>query len=577
VAASPDWNPHDERPAQAKGAYSFHDADQASLPPSNRRASGAEEPAASARAARAPAAASDAGPAPPGFPADLPAPEALSAADAKNAAPLGELVGDYLSRCLYSRTWQLREAALARLAKDLEAGKVEALGSSSGACSAAHCAAATCAAACLPSCVRGPRRWFAAEPLLQCSRHPLKSFSCPADGVRVIAGAVLRALKDKVAAVYGAALAALRALVAAQASSCPPRELQAALAELLPVLAEKAAELNQRTREQAVETLLALATVPEAGLRSATATFLRAPKPGTAWKAVLGRWELFELDTTCLRLQCHAAGDCRLHSQAHSCSALRTCRLQLVSALLPVVGIAPEGSSEGFALAPLMAFVGQALSNSSAEVRAAAIALTVRVAQLAGPAVQRLLPADLNPKVKEQIEQGMLSSASSPAPPKPAAPAPAKTPPSKQQAAASGGKPAAQRQQQAAAPSPPVQQQQQQQPSPAETDDEAARYEAEVRAREARLGPSHPDVAEAVCNLAILYNQVSAAEGGNAGCWCMYCKRSWLSCLCHTPPLLFSATQHQAVPHLTAHCPPPSLPTSLVCAARRRSPGAAAV
>lgn len=101
---------------------------------------------------------------------------------------------------------------------------------------------------------------------------------------------LLRTLRDKVVAVCSASLAALRALVAAQAGACPPRDLQAALGELLPVLAEKAADLNQRTREQATEALVALAGVPEAGLRSATAPFLRAPKAGAAWKVVLGRW-----------------------------------------------------------------------------------------------------------------------------------------------------------------------------------------------------------------------------------------------------------------------------------------------
>lgn len=43
-------------------------------------------------------------------------------------------------------------------------------------------------------------------------------------------------------------------------------------------------------------------------------------------------------------------------------------------------------------------------------------------------------------------------------------------------------------------------------PSPPE--DDPALYEAELRSREARLGPAHPDVADALSNLAIIYNQV---------------------------------------------------------------------
>ncbi len=110
-----------------------------------------------------------------------------------------------------------------------------------------------------------------------------------ADVLRTLTRLLLRTLRDKVAAVYSASLSTLRALVAAQAGKCSLRDLQAALAELLPVLAEKAADLNQRTKDQATETLVALAGVPEAGLRAATGPFLRPPKAGAAPKVVLGR------------------------------------------------------------------------------------------------------------------------------------------------------------------------------------------------------------------------------------------------------------------------------------------------
>ncbi len=50
-------------------------------------------------------------------------------------------------------------------------------------------------------------------------------------------------------------------------------------------------------------------------------------------------------------------------------------------------------------------------------------------------------------------------------------------------------------------------------------DDDPAPFEAELRAREARLGPSHPDVAEALSNLAIIHNQVCYQ-------WCCF-KWAW--------------------------------------------------
>ncbi len=63
--------------------------------------------------------------------ADLAAPEPLSAADAKDAGPLIDLCGEYLARCLHSRTWQLREAALAALARDLAAQRVQGVAAGS--------------------------------------------------------------------------------------------------------------------------------------------------------------------------------------------------------------------------------------------------------------------------------------------------------------------------------------------------------------------------------------------------------------------------------------------------------------
>ena len=237
-----------------------------------------------------------------------------------------------------------------------------------------------------------------------------------------------------------------------------------------------------------------------------------------------------------------------------------------MGALLPVVGMAGRGG-EGFQLESLMDFANPALSHSSADVRSAAIALVVQVwragsvslncrpaalvclplgmqlhcwlqldldsaprqpcwlccsalqvGQVAGPSVQRLLPSDLNSKVREQIEQGLLNPAavtgaaaaklpslprtgSGPAarmqPPPAAAPAAAAASPqqvqqvqqqAQQALGATAGQPASL-------------------PVPDENADPAL-YEAEVKAREARLGPSHPDVAEAICNLAILHNQV---------------------------------------------------------------------
>lgn len=193
-----------------------------------------------------------------------------------------------------------------------------------------------------------------------------------------------------------------------------------------------------------------------------------------------------------------------------------------------MLGIAGR-AGEGFTAEAVMDFANPALGNSSAEVRSAAVALVLQLAQAAGPSVQRMLPADLNAKVREQIQQGLLNgprAAAAPAPvpaaaraaapprsPAPAAASAARQPAVAKQAqqAASGAAAAAAAPRQQAEKAAAAAQQQPQPPQPLAPpgpDADLAPYEAEVRAREAQLGPSHPDVAEAICNLAILHNQV---------------------------------------------------------------------
>lgn len=66
---------------------------------------------------------------------DLPAPEALSPAAAKEAGPLIDLFGAYVAQCYYSRAWALREAALRKMAHDLP--RIAAGGAPPGAIMAA--------------------------------------------------------------------------------------------------------------------------------------------------------------------------------------------------------------------------------------------------------------------------------------------------------------------------------------------------------------------------------------------------------------------------------------------------------
>jgi hypothetical protein len=80
-----------------------------------------------------------------------------------------------------------------------------------------------------------------------------------------------------------------------------------------------------------------------------------------------------------------------------------------------------SGGGDGFDLNEVMDYVGKALSSGNADVRAAALRVAVAVAGCAaggGAAVRRLLPKDLNPKLREQADAalgGDMNSAAGPA------------------------------------------------------------------------------------------------------------------------------------------------------------------
>ena len=205
-----DWSNYDERPAVAKGTYDFSAAQAASPVPaaaSSRRTSsrsGGEDSGAAGRGGGSSPAA------PPGFPSDLPAPEPLSPADAKDADDLPEVVGEFLTRCLFSKEWQLRAAALQHLAGELGGG-----GGALGA-------------------------------RLEGDAGPL----------RTLCHLLARTLADKMVAVFTASVVLLRALVltgGGGGGGSSKDGAAAAVWALLPVLVDRAAELNARIRELACE------------------------------------------------------------------------------------------------------------------------------------------------------------------------------------------------------------------------------------------------------------------------------------------------------------------------------------
>jgi len=210
---------YDERPAQGRGRYTPENDSQADAGLGGARPNNSTV--------------SDI-PAPSGWPGDLPAPEPLAGATAKDAEALQELAGEYVARAFFSKNWQLRDAALTYLVGQL------------------------------PSLV---------------GQH---------NAFRTLVNTVKRAMKDKVANVYLGSLAAFSALIDACSAGTGGRDIQGACEACLPLLIEKLGDNNARIRDASKESIMFVAGLKDGGIRSATHVFVKPIKNQNAWRPVLG-------------------------------------------------------------------------------------------------------------------------------------------------------------------------------------------------------------------------------------------------------------------------------------------------
>jgi len=166
---------------------------------------------------------------------DRGAPEPLAAAVANEASPLIPLFGEYITCSLYSKTWNLRDAALQKLAIDLREGSLP--GSS--------------------------------------PREPPASFARLA---RALAVVLKRTLADRNVQVFTAAAGVLQALCLSSDGPTPRlNEAKAAIEPLLPALADRLGESNARADHTAREAHLHLARWPGAGAPFAAQCLLQPP------------------------------------------------------------------------------------------------------------------------------------------------------------------------------------------------------------------------------------------------------------------------------------------------------------
>lgn len=234
--------------------------------------------------------------------------------------------------------------------------------------------------------------------------HAVPSLNGNADALRMLGALITAGLKDRIPAVVNSSMVLLRAIFASSSSrGFSSREIHAVLTDAAPLIVEKAADGSSRSRDQAMDTLVTLANSKDSGLHAMTAVLLSPIKKGELARTTLGR-------------------------------------VQLVTTLLPLIGVSsslsgialssmssPSSSSCRFEPATVMKFVAPALISASAEVRAAAVELTLKLGVAAGgddsdglgnggamlgESLMQMLPSGINPKLREQIDIGLTGGRS---------------------------------------------------------------------------------------------------------------------------------------------------------------------
>ncbi|MEW5298759.1 MAG: hypothetical protein WDW36_001843 [Sanguina aurantia] len=175
-------------------------------------------------------------PPPRGWPADLPPPEPLASAVAKEAELLEDMAGEFVARAAFSKNWQLRDAALMHLAKEAEGG----------------------------------------------------GFNDKRDAFKILMRMVQRGMKDKVANVFLTSVSVFTSLVDMYAPVVGPRDVEAASEAALPLIIDKLGDNNARLRDASKDCIMALAGHKDAGLRNHTNIFCKPIKNQSAWRPVLG-------------------------------------------------------------------------------------------------------------------------------------------------------------------------------------------------------------------------------------------------------------------------------------------------
>ena len=183
---------------------------------------------------------------------------------------------------------------------------------------------------------------------------------------RAVCQSLGRLFKDKVANVFSSSCRLLATATRAMGPGVGAREVHSNTANLVPQLLEKLGDAHAKARDAAREALMELA---ESELALVAGPLVRPVRSQSAWRIVLGR-------------------------------------LSIMLDLVPRFGLAKAGD-HGLTLEAVMEFTARAFESPNGEVRSTAVKLTLECCAIAGRAVEKFLPKNLKPAIRDVIDEGL--------------------------------------------------------------------------------------------------------------------------------------------------------------------------
>ena len=183
---------------------------------------------------------------------------------------------------------------------------------------------------------------------------------------RTMCNMMTRLFKDKVANVFANACKLLTSAVKVMGKELGGREVHSSVAQLVPQLIEKLGDAHAKVRDASREAILELAS---SDLTLVSGPLVKPVRSQSVWRIVLGR-------------------------------------LSIMNELIPKHGLAKAGH-DGLTLEAVMEFTSKTFESPNGDVRSAAVKVTLECCNIAGRAVEKFLPKNLKPAIRDIIDEGL--------------------------------------------------------------------------------------------------------------------------------------------------------------------------